>query len=208
MFNKPLKQVTYQDIEDLVFNKKTREDQQLDYKEMFYHQGQDFSRKKQEFLKDVTAFANANGGYFIYGVNDDLTQIKGISDSIKRNKIDDWISNILEKNIPESIKYDLHFIPFPNSENKELYIIIFYIYESDKKPIFLTVDNRNLCFLRKGSSIFTANKFDLQNMNDERKDILKKTKTEANNTIFNAFNSTNQTINATYIAGRDQTFNK
>ena len=114
----------------------------------------------------------------------------------------------MEKNIPESIKYDLHFIPFPNSENKELYIIIFYIYESDKKPIFLTVDNRNLCFLRKGSSIFTANKFDLQNMNDERKDILKKTKTEANNTIFNAFNSTNQTINATYIAGRDQTFNK
>ena len=208
MFNKPLKQVTYQDIEDLVFNKKTREDQQLDYKEMFYHQGQDFSRKKQEFLKDVTAFANANGGYFIYGVNDDLTQIKGISDSIKRNKIDDWISNILEKNIPESIKYDLHFIPFPNSENKELYIIIFYIYESDKKPIFLTVDNRNLCFLRKGSSIFTANKFDLQNMNNERKDILKKTKTEANSTIFNAFNSTNQTINATYIAGRDQTFNK
>lgn len=209
MFDKELKEITLEDIKDIVFNKKIRENEILDYKAMFYnrrHQNLDWNKKKQEFIKDVTAFANAKGGYFIYGVDDDLTTIQGIPDDIKNNKIDDWISGVLKANIAETIKYDLHFIPYDNPENQELYIVILYIHESDHKPIFVRVDNKDVCYLRKGSSIFTANKFDLQAIYEAQRS--KQTKETSNTNAFQSFNASNLTITATYLAGGNQIFNQ
>ena len=66
MFYKPLNEVDLNDLQLLVSNK-VQEGTQLDYKLTEPEKNDD---GKKEFLKDVSAFANTNGGYLIYGVEE------------------------------------------------------------------------------------------------------------------------------------------
>jgi hypothetical protein len=66
LFNKPLAEVSQQDIQDLKDNR-IPESRTLDYKRDLYSPNDD---GKREFLKDVTAFANTAGGYLVLGVDE------------------------------------------------------------------------------------------------------------------------------------------
>ncbi|KYF89960.1 hypothetical protein BE20_19115 [Sorangium cellulosum] len=66
MLNKPFDQIERADIERLVADG-VREGRYIDYK-MELPKGSDGERK--EFARDVTSFANAAGGYIIYGVTE------------------------------------------------------------------------------------------------------------------------------------------
>lgn len=59
VFLKPLREVDFQDIERLKLNQ-TRESQILDYKKDLI--------EDKELLKDVSAFANTQGGFLIFGI--------------------------------------------------------------------------------------------------------------------------------------------
>ena len=61
MFNKPFNEITIEDIGNLVLIRKERENNYLEYKEKLGHS----ERDKKEFLKDVSGFANASGGFLI-----------------------------------------------------------------------------------------------------------------------------------------------
>jgi len=66
MINKRYDQISREDIEALVSNE-IKESTTLDYKEQL--SGGTNSEKK-EFLADISSFANASGGYIIYGVSE------------------------------------------------------------------------------------------------------------------------------------------
>ncbi|MEP0815198.1 MAG: ATP-binding protein [bacterium] len=66
MFNKPLANLTIEDIEELII-KEVPESNTLDYKEEIYPLNDD---GKSEFLRDVCAFANSEGGLIIIGIKE------------------------------------------------------------------------------------------------------------------------------------------
>lgn len=77
MINKRLDEIEKSDIDALIANS-VRENRQLDYKETTPGASDD---EKREFLSDVCSFANAAGGFILYGVReqrDDNNQATGI----------------------------------------------------------------------------------------------------------------------------------
>ncbi len=72
--NKPATAVTVADLEGLIVGE-VREGQRIDYKRLLPAAGD--QRAGQEFRLDVAAFANADGGYLVYGmVEEDLLPIR------------------------------------------------------------------------------------------------------------------------------------
>lgn len=156
MFDKSLSEITYKDINDLLYLKQEREGQRLDYKREFHKEG-------KEFAKDVTAFTNSEGGYIIFGIDEKENIVCGINDTIGNIKIDDWIANTLNSNTSEIIKYEIRFISISDEDNP-LYILILFIPESTNKPVYVTADQKSICYIRKGSSTFSAKPNDIKEM--------------------------------------------
>jgi len=61
IFGKPLGEITGDDLKDIVANKE-RENRSLDFKSEAY---KPTPGDKKEFCKDISALANASGGYLI-----------------------------------------------------------------------------------------------------------------------------------------------
>ncbi|XYH99460.1 helix-turn-helix domain-containing protein [Sorangium sp. So ce1128] len=66
VFNKPFAEITMEDVERLVRDE-VQEGRQLDYKAELPGKA---DPDKRSFVKDLTALANAAGGYIIYGIGD------------------------------------------------------------------------------------------------------------------------------------------
>lgn len=154
MFNKAINDITYKDINELLYVRQEREGQQLDYKRDFY-------KDSKEFTKDTTAFANANGGYIIFGVDEKQKMVTGLNDNIGNGKIEDWITNVLNSNTDQTIDYEIKFITI-DDEEIPLYVIVFFIKESKSKPVYVTTDNKSICYIRKGTSVFSAKPNDIR----------------------------------------------
>ncbi|RUM57092.1 MAG: hypothetical protein DSY60_05590 [Persephonella sp.] len=78
IFNKNLDDINYSDIKNLI-NEKTPESRYLDYKSELHLSKES---EKKEFLADIISFANAEGGFIIYGIraeNGIPVEINGIS---------------------------------------------------------------------------------------------------------------------------------
>ncbi len=77
--NKPLATIEERDLQRLIDNQ-VREGRAIDYKRTLPG-GKDLEKK--EFLADVSSFANASGGYLIFGMDEAegvATEIKGLAD--------------------------------------------------------------------------------------------------------------------------------
>lgn len=135
MFEKPVTKLEYQDILDLVNVRRVGEGQHIDYKLCIGSSDRD----KKSVAEDVAAFANANGGYLIYGIRDDK-QIVGIDENLDGKPVIEWINQVLSSNIdPIAFYHDPHPIRIPGS-NK--IILVIHIPESMKKPHHCTRDSR------------------------------------------------------------------
>lgn len=156
MFDRTINNITYKDINELLYIRQEREGQQLDYKREFHKDG-------KEFTKDTTAFANTGGGYIIYGIDEKQKIVVGITDNIGNGKIEDWITNVLNTNTDNSIDYEIKFINI-DEENDPQFVVVLYIKESNKKPIYVTADNKSICYIRKGTSVFSAKPNDIREM--------------------------------------------
>ena len=75
--NKSLLDCTEEDLQILIDNPDFRENEYLDYKKAFAHLELQNERKnvieakKAELKSDICSFANAEGGYLIYGISDE-----------------------------------------------------------------------------------------------------------------------------------------
>ena len=135
MFGKPLGELIYQDIVDLVQLRKEAEGQHLDYKQSI----ESTDKGKKDLAEDVASFANANGGYLIFGITDNK-EIIGIEEKIEGRPIIEWLNQVLSSKIEPIVFYtDPKPIEIPNSKK---IILVLHIPESTKKPHYCTADSR------------------------------------------------------------------
>ena len=126
MIYKPFAEITLEDIMKLKEDG-VEEGKQIDYKQQLNFTNRD---KKKEFAKDVTSFANTEGGDLIIGVSEEkgaINEILGIEvldkdelrlsiESFLRTSIEPQLSNIGISFYPIEERFILH-IRVPKSYN-------------------------------------------------------------------------------------------
>jgi hypothetical protein len=159
MFDKPLPEVTLADIQQLVDVTKEPEGQLVDYK----RQLETSNDGKRELLKDITAFANAEGGYLIVGVDESNgipTTITGTPSNIGRQRLDEWVSSLVSTNTDPKVSYESHAIPYQSGK----IILIIRVKPSPKKPHMVTHDKRNTYFRRHQDIVLAATHQEVRDM--------------------------------------------
>ena len=142
------------DISVIVDNDAYKENEFIDYKENFaVLECSDKAQKKKkqdEFRHDVCSFANANGGYLIFGIKEDAgvpKDILGVAiDNIDRFELDR--RNELFGIMPIVPSVDFSFIHLKN----ERYVVIIKILKGSHKP-YIYVENEGVFkfFIRRGN---------------------------------------------------------
>jgi len=135
MFDRPLGDIREEHLQELVDNH-VREDKHLDYKETL-----DIKQpsERKEFCADVSSFANAEGGYIIYGMKKSTTDV-GLSSEVcglqfsDPGKIETQLGNILQTGLdPRLPASSVHIHLVPLSSNKK-WVIVIHIQKSFRLP--------------------------------------------------------------------------
>ncbi|SDD31994.1 AlbA family DNA-binding domain-containing protein [Williamwhitmania taraxaci] len=113
-----------QKVKDLI-KEKIEENLNLDYKASDSLQQND--KKANEISKDVSAFANSDGGVIIYGIRED-NQNKHLPESIdpiNRSEISkEWLEQIIQSRIrPRIENIIIHPIPLEEETNNLIYVV-------------------------------------------------------------------------------------
>lgn len=126
-----------------------RESRTLEYKSEFYEHG---GKGNHELCKDVSAFANTNGGLIIIGVREeeDLPKIEGVDPSEIGNQILRMNSTLVSKLDPRLGHIDFHPIKV---EDKT--ILVIEIPASFQGPHRVNIDDRSWFYLRTASQVQT-----------------------------------------------------
>jgi hypothetical protein len=156
MIDKPLKDISIIDINELFYTGSLSESPTMELKRELSFD------KNKEFAKDITAFSNAIGGFLIIGIDEKKKEIVGTTLKVGNQKIEDWIANVLNDLVDKTVKYDLRVLS--TSENDETGIVLLQILEGEDKPYYVIADKKPLSYVRKGTSVFTAKPSDLEAM--------------------------------------------
>lgn len=109
-------------------------------------------RKPKSWLKSISAFANTNGGYLIFGIEEDNTVV-GLEDYKKD-------SEVISENIKEKIDPFLDFdLSIENIDGK--YIIILNVKSGKKTPYYMVDNGSRIAYVRIGNQSVPANSNEL-----------------------------------------------
>ena len=148
------------DLKTILDNTDFKESEYLDYKKSFElteipkTQKDALDKAKAEFRKDVCAFANAQGGYLIYGIKEDgkavpheLVGIE-ISDN-NTEQFENLVKNTLQTISPRIPNFELKYIP--RGDN---FVVILYIHKDSFAPYIFLENNRDYRIYRRvGNSV-------------------------------------------------------
>jgi hypothetical protein len=135
MFDKPLDKLTFEDIKKLK-DDKIPESKILDYKRE--------EIEKKELLQHICGFANADGGFLIFGIEEDDSNPpipKNLTGLSKENFNIEQTEQIINGNIEPRLTFELS-PPIYESSNKEKFFIVIRIPEGPDKPYMSNVDDR------------------------------------------------------------------
>ncbi len=159
------------DILVMIDNMDYRENAYLDFKEVFHYFAIPSDQKsarddaKAEFRKDVCAFANADGGYLIYGVEEDDYGIphKASGFAIKDGNTDQFemsVRSLLQTIQPKVPTIQMHFIPVETR-----FIVVIYVESDGFTPyIFLEGGKNYRVYKRNGNQSTTVSYEELRIM--------------------------------------------
>jgi hypothetical protein len=109
---------TLQDIDKLIATQ-TQENIHLDYKD---NRAID-KNKREEISKDVSAFANSDGGTIIYGVTEQNHLPVARDNGVDQNRYSrEWLEQVINSNINPRID-GIQIIPIPVSNENSLYVV-------------------------------------------------------------------------------------
>lgn len=146
LFNKPLNEVTIDDIDELVSNG-VGESRVLDYKLELHGNG---DSGKKELLKDLSAFANTVGGCLIYGIEEE----GGLPKAIIGVEIADFdkfklhYENLLRTGVAPAIRgVEFHSVPIGSNKC----IVLIEVPKSISRPHAVTI-KKHFNFYSRNSS--------------------------------------------------------
>ena len=134
-----------EDLNELIDNPDYRENECLDFKETFAFldipkNSPERMHHISEFRSDICAFANASGGYLIYGISDDKGMAKSIEGiEIKENNTDKFEldrKNNLHSILPKIPPVQFKFILLSNGK----YVVIIHIKKDAFSP-YVHIEN-------------------------------------------------------------------
>jgi len=158
---------TEEDLKILIDNPDFRENEYIDYKQNFAFlelpKCKERNEKIAEFKSDVCSFANAEGGYLIFGISDVegcAAELVGIEiDNTDRFELDR--RNNLMAIQPKTPYVKFHFVQLEN----EKYIVILYIKHDSFSPYVHIEDEKNYkIYKRVGNRKETMTYTELRNM--------------------------------------------
>lgn len=167
---KKIEDCNEEDLQVILDNPDYRENEYIDFKRNFSFLEMDKKspeRKEHisEFKSDICSFANAGGGYLIYGISDNkgmADKINGIS--IKDNNIDKFEldrKNNLNNILPKLPYIKFSFVPLSNGN----YVVIIYIMGDRFAPYFHLEDEKNYkIYKRVGNGKQVITYTELKNM--------------------------------------------
>lgn len=118
-FNK--EEYHWNDLEDLMSNE-IEESINLDYKSARSLDKSD--RKKKEIAKDVSAFANSDGGIIIYGIVEENHKPQEIDFVDGNDLTKEWLENVIDGNIQQRI---LDILIYPIRKNNDLQKTVYIV---------------------------------------------------------------------------------
>ena len=166
--SKNIESIEKSDLEGLI-NDQTRENQKLEYKAQMYSQ---LSIDRIEMLKDITAMANAEGGYLIIGIEEDSegipVKLLGLENGevVKDNILKSCNSSIEEKILGLKIKP----VDIGNSKS----VLTLQIPRSTRKPHMVTFDKHNKFYKRHDRHNFHMSLNEVKNAVLEVTEYMKK----------------------------------
>jgi len=134
LFNKPLTEIDESDLQMLVDNN-VREGREVEYKQALTITTPE---EKQEFLNDVSAFANTSGGTLIYGIKESKldagipVEVCGLKGENPGGKIVDMVNIINTGLEPQLHGVSIHPISLPSHERRV--VIALHIPQSFASP--------------------------------------------------------------------------
>lgn len=144
MFQKPVSELTYEDIEVLTSSGEP-ESIILDYKKMV----SGLEHDKAELAKDVCAFANSQGGYLVIGVEErrgkPVHPPCGTGRMLERQKVEEWTEQVINSNIAQRVITNIKVISIPHSD---LCILVIHVPVSIRMPHMVTYQRGNRYYRR------------------------------------------------------------
>ena len=128
-----ISEITDQELIDLIGNQE--EDQWIDFKQQDYHRDTtDQEEYKREICKDVTAMANAEGGYILIGVQEKAGIAQGFFPVKNADKIAQSIYSVCLESIDPRIRnLEVKTRSF-EWKGKNISLVVIHIPPSDLRP--------------------------------------------------------------------------
>lgn len=159
-----------EDLQELIDNPDYRENEYLDYKAAFAFLEMDKKNPERqgkivEFRNDVCAFANAGGGYLIYGISD----VKGMAKEIvgieipnnNTDKFELERKNNLAPIMPKMPSLQFGYIPLENGR----FVVVIQIHRDDFTPYLHLENEMNyMAYKRVGNGKTPIGYVELKNM--------------------------------------------
>lgn len=131
--NQPISEITDEELRDLIDNQE--ENLWIDFKKKEYHEDpKDREKHKREICKDVTAMANAEGGYILIGVNEQDKIAQGFFSVCNPEKVAQSIRDICHQYIDRRIlNLEVELRKF-QWNSKDITLVIIHIPPSEIGP--------------------------------------------------------------------------
>ncbi len=168
--------IKYSDLDQLK-SKGITEGYKIEYKSAF-----DDSLKKNHLCKEITSFANSDGGWLFIGIKDD-GEICNI-DIDKRTDFDVTITNILKEKTSPVPKYEMKTLVCTNDSDR--CVIVIYVPASKNTPFVCD----GTIYVRNASSAIKANRSDIDELYFKRKEVLNWISNFCNHNYFDSFDKT------------------
>ncbi len=146
----------YEDVKSLWENR-TRETISLDYK-------REISKDSKEICKDITSFANSEGGVIIYGVGEDKTGLPTYSEGVVSNKNSERIQQIISSSISPVLDIKIDVIDVFDKNNKSVSRKEFVVVKIPKSSYYIHQVTTTKKFYFRANT--TTNSFDAFEMSE------------------------------------------